>query len=131
MPSAFDAENPTMPLSPVVRKTRLSRATARRFLHTLVDFGCVAPDGRLFWLPPRPFEIGCARRLTSPHPLAAQIRAASFLISSTQPRRLRQISRTHNDARSGGLRRSPRATKVGFALQDIESRRGSYRRAIR
>ena len=57
---AFDAEHPRLTLSDVARRTGLTRAAARRFLHTLVDLGYVAADGRLFALRPRVMELGYA-----------------------------------------------------------------------
>ncbi|MDN5655669.1 MAG: helix-turn-helix domain-containing protein, partial [Kocuria sp.] len=38
---AFDADHASMSLSEVAQKTGLTRATARRFLHTLVELGYV------------------------------------------------------------------------------------------
>lgn len=55
---AFDAENPELTLSDVARATGLTRAAARRFLHTLVELGYVRSDGRLFKLRPRVLELG-------------------------------------------------------------------------
>ena len=43
---AFDANNPVMTLSEVAARTDLTRATARRFLHTLVELGYVRTDGK-------------------------------------------------------------------------------------
>jgi IclR family pca regulon transcriptional regulator len=57
---AFDAEHPQMSLSDVARATGLTRAAARRFLHTLVGLGYVRTDGRLFALRPRVLELGYA-----------------------------------------------------------------------
>ncbi|MFC7406733.1 IclR family transcriptional regulator domain-containing protein [Georgenia alba] len=57
---AFDAEHPRLTLSDVARRTGLTRAAARRFLHTLVDIGYVDADGRLFTLRPRVLELGYA-----------------------------------------------------------------------
>jgi IclR family transcriptional regulator, pca regulon regulatory protein len=57
---AFDAEHPRLTLSDVARRTGLTRAAARRFLHTLVDLGYVHADGRLFTLRPRVLELGYA-----------------------------------------------------------------------
>ncbi|KAA1425496.1 helix-turn-helix domain-containing protein [Mumia zhuanghuii] len=57
---AFDAEHPRMTLAEVARQTGLTRATARRFLHTLVTLGYTATDGREFWLCPRVLELGYA-----------------------------------------------------------------------
>ncbi|WP_262851480.1 IclR family transcriptional regulator domain-containing protein [Mumia quercus] len=57
---AFDAEHARMTLSEVAKQTGLTRATARRFLHTLVDLGYTDTDGREFWLRPRVLELGYA-----------------------------------------------------------------------
>lgn len=55
---AFDETRPEMTLSEVARVTELSRAAARRFLHTLVQLGYVWTDGRVFALTPRVLELG-------------------------------------------------------------------------
>ena len=47
---AFDADHVRMTLSEVSQQTGLSRATARRFLLTLVELGYVRTDGRYFEL---------------------------------------------------------------------------------
>lgn len=57
---AFDAEHAELTLSDVARATDLSRAAARRFLHTLVELGYVRSSGRLFALRPRILELGYA-----------------------------------------------------------------------
>lgn len=57
---AFDASHPELTLSDVARETGLTRAAARRFLHTLADLGYVHTDGRLFSLRPRVLELGYA-----------------------------------------------------------------------
>ncbi|TNC45254.1 IclR family transcriptional regulator domain-containing protein [Mumia zhuanghuii] len=57
---AFDAEHARMTLSEVAKQTGLTRATARRFLHTLVSLGYTDTDGREFWLRPRVLELGYA-----------------------------------------------------------------------
>jgi IclR family pca regulon transcriptional regulator len=57
---SFDAEHARMTLSEVARRTGLSRATARRFLHTLVGMDYMQTDGRAFWLRPRILELGYA-----------------------------------------------------------------------
>lgn len=57
---AFSALNPRMTLSEVAKQTGLTRATARRFLHTLVALGYTATNGREFWLRPRVLELGYA-----------------------------------------------------------------------
>jgi IclR family transcriptional regulator, pca regulon regulatory protein len=56
----FDAAHPELTLSDVARATGLTRAAARRFLHTLVDLGYMRTDGRLFSLRPRILELGYA-----------------------------------------------------------------------
>jgi IclR family pca regulon transcriptional regulator len=55
---AFDAEHVQMSLADVARRTDLTRATARRFLHTLVELGYVLTDGSRFWLSPSVLSIG-------------------------------------------------------------------------
>lgn len=55
---AFDSDRPEMRLSDVARHTGLSRATARRFLLTLVDLGYVRTNGREFALTARVLELG-------------------------------------------------------------------------
>lgn len=55
---AFDSENPRMTLSELATRTALTRATARRFVLTLVTLGYVATDGKLFSLTPRVLELG-------------------------------------------------------------------------
>ena len=57
---AFDAEHPELTLSDVAKSTGLTRAAARRFLHTLVELGYVRSDGRLFALRPKILELGYA-----------------------------------------------------------------------
>lgn len=57
---AFGAERPALTLSEVARVTGLSRAAARRFLHTLVELGYMGTDGRQFHLRPRVLELGYA-----------------------------------------------------------------------
>src|SRR5216683_5671900 len=57
---AFDAEHPELTLSEVARATGLTRAAARRFLHTLVELGYMRSNGRLFSLRPRILELGYA-----------------------------------------------------------------------
>lgn len=55
---AFDADNPRMTLSELAARTGLTRATARRFLLTLVELGYVSTDGKLFALTPHVLELG-------------------------------------------------------------------------
>lgn len=55
---AFDADHRELTLSDVARNANLTRAAARRFLHTLVALGYVRTDGRRFALRPRVLELG-------------------------------------------------------------------------
>jgi IclR family pca regulon transcriptional regulator len=55
---AFDETHPELTLSDVARATGLTRAAARRFLHTLVELGYMRTDGRLFALTPRILQLG-------------------------------------------------------------------------
>ena len=57
---AFDTDHPKMTLTEVAARTDLTRATARRFLHTLVELGYVRTDGRLFSLRPKILDLGYA-----------------------------------------------------------------------
>jgi len=57
---AFDHDNPAMTLSDVARKTGLTRATAGRFLKTLVTLEYASFDGRDYALRPRVLELGMA-----------------------------------------------------------------------
>ena len=57
---AFNAERPAMTLADMSRATGLTRATARRLLHTLVTLGFVYTDGRTFELAPRVLDLGFA-----------------------------------------------------------------------
>jgi IclR family transcriptional regulator, pca regulon regulatory protein len=57
---AFDAEHPKLSLSEVAASTGLSRAAARRFLHTLVHLGYMRSDGSKFSLRPKILELGYA-----------------------------------------------------------------------
>jgi IclR family pca regulon transcriptional regulator len=57
---AFDADHPVMTLSKVAARTDLTRATARRFLHTLVELGYVRSDGKTFALTAKVLQLGYA-----------------------------------------------------------------------
>lgn len=57
---AFNADDRELTLSGVARKTGLTRAAARRFLHTLVALGYVRSDSRMFSLRPLVLELGYA-----------------------------------------------------------------------
>ncbi len=69
---SFSADQPEMTLSEVSRETGLTRATARRFLHTLVDLGYVRTDGRRFRLRPRVLELGYSYMSSLSLPALAQ-----------------------------------------------------------
>ena len=57
---AFDGEHAAQTLAEVARRAGLSRAAARRLLHTLVALGYARSDGRLFRLGPKVLELGFA-----------------------------------------------------------------------
>jgi len=57
---AFDADHPKLSLSEVAVRTGLSRAAARRFLHTLVGLGYMRLEGSQFSLRPKILELGYA-----------------------------------------------------------------------
>lgn len=61
---AFGADAPGLTLSEVARRTGLTRASAGRFLHTLVELGYLGTSGRVFHVRPRVLELGFAH-LTS------------------------------------------------------------------
>ena len=57
---AFGFRRVSLTITDVAEATGLTRATARRFLLTLVRMGYVRNDGREYWLRPRVFELGYA-----------------------------------------------------------------------
>src|SRR6202167_1444245 len=57
---AFDADHSRLTLSEVAAATGLSRAAARRFLHTLVHLGYMRTAGGRFELRPKILELGYA-----------------------------------------------------------------------
>src|SRR6478752_285204 len=57
---AFDTEHPKMTLTEVAARTELTRATARRFLHTLAELGYVRTDGKIFALTAKVLQLGYA-----------------------------------------------------------------------
>jgi IclR family pca regulon transcriptional regulator len=57
---SFDSEHPLMTLTEVAARTALTRATARRFLHTLVELGYVRTDGKVFALTAKVLQLGYA-----------------------------------------------------------------------
>ena len=56
--TVFGPDQPDMTLSDVARAAGMSRATARRFLLTLVDLGYVRFDGKHFCLAPKVLGLG-------------------------------------------------------------------------
>lgn len=54
----FDGDHPRLTLAQVAERTGLARATARRFLHTLVSMDYANTDGTRFWLTSRVLELG-------------------------------------------------------------------------
>ena len=56
----FDKDHPAVTLTDVARATQLTRATARRLLHTLVQLGYASFDGKLFKLTPKVLQLGYA-----------------------------------------------------------------------
>jgi IclR family transcriptional regulator, pca regulon regulatory protein len=57
---AFGFRRVSLTIADVAEATGLTRATARRFLLTLVRMGYVRNDGREYWLRPRVLELGYA-----------------------------------------------------------------------
>jgi len=57
---AFDVRNPSLTVTQVAERTRLTRAVARRYLLTLESLGYVTQNGPTFALTPRVLEIGFA-----------------------------------------------------------------------
>lgn len=55
---AFGPHAPEQTVSELATTTRLTRATARRFLITLMELGYVESDGRIFRLTPKVLELG-------------------------------------------------------------------------
>jgi IclR family pca regulon transcriptional regulator len=55
---AFDRQAPMLRIADVAQRTKLDRASARRFLLTLVDLGYVGRSDDLFYLRPSALDIG-------------------------------------------------------------------------
>jgi IclR family pca regulon transcriptional regulator len=55
---AFGTDHPKMTLTEVAARTGLTRATARRFLYTLVELGYVRTDGKIFALTAKVLQLG-------------------------------------------------------------------------
>ncbi|MEY3660412.1 MAG: hypothetical protein RLZZ169_1237 [Pseudomonadota bacterium] len=62
----FDQQHRQMTLSEVAKLTELTRATARRFLHTLHELGYMDTDGKLFWLTPKVLDLGYSYLVSQP-----------------------------------------------------------------
>jgi IclR family pca regulon transcriptional regulator len=82
---AFDATHSAMTLAEVANRTELTRATARRFLLTLVELGYVATDGKTFTLTPRVLELGFSylSGLTLPELAQPHLEALSRLLDES------------------------------------------------
>lgn len=83
--TAFDADNPRMTLSALAARTGLTRATARRFLLTLVELGYVHSDGKQFELTPHVLELGFSylSGLTIPEVAQPHLEALSRRLSES------------------------------------------------
>lgn len=55
---SFGPDAPTQTLTQVAERTGLTRAAARRFMHTLVHIGYLGSDGKNYWLLPRILDLG-------------------------------------------------------------------------
>lgn len=82
---AFDADHPAMTLAEVAQRTDLSRATSRRFLHTLVELGYVRSDGRNFSLTPSVLQLGYSylSALSLPQLAQPHLQALSALLGES------------------------------------------------
>lgn len=85
---AFDEQHAQKTLTDVAQDTGMTRASARRFLHTLVALGYVATDGKLFWLTARVLTLGYSflsgltlAELAEPHlrTLSGEVRESTSL----------------------------------------------------
>src|SRR5690349_25079347 len=65
---AFDESRPRLTLSDVAKLTGVTRAAARRYLHTLAQLDYAAFDGRYFSLTPKVLRLGYAYLSSSPLP---------------------------------------------------------------
>ncbi|WP_394833043.1 helix-turn-helix domain-containing protein [Pendulispora rubella] len=76
---AFDASHASMTLTEVAERAGLTRAAARRFLHTLVDLEYASFDGKRFTLTARVLELGFAylRSLRLPEIVTPFLRTVS------------------------------------------------------
>ena len=69
---AFDDEHERLTIAEVAALTGLSRAAARRCLHSLVQLGYAAFDGKFFTLTPRVLKLGYAFLSSTPLPTLLQ-----------------------------------------------------------
>jgi IclR family pca regulon transcriptional regulator len=69
---SFSASRREQTLSDVARRAGLTRAAARRYLHTLVAAGYAETDGKLFRLTPKALRLGFAYLSSVPLPQLAQ-----------------------------------------------------------
>jgi IclR family pca regulon transcriptional regulator len=65
---AFDETRPRLTLSDVAKLTGITRAAARRYLHTLTQLDYASFDGRFFRLTPKVLRLGYAYLSSSPLP---------------------------------------------------------------
>ena len=105
--TAFDADHPSMTLSDIAVRTGLTRATARRFLHTLVELGYVRFDGKQFALTPQVLRLGTAYlsglglpQLVQPHLEQLSARSGGVDLGGGARRRRHRLRRA--GARPGG-----------------------------
>lgn len=56
----FAAEGASLAIQDVAEKLDVTRAAARRLLHTLLHHGYVAQEGKAFWVTPKVIELGYA-----------------------------------------------------------------------
>lgn len=68
----FSAEQPRQSISQVAEASGLDRATARRCLLTLAQYGYATHDGKFFTLTPRVLRLGTACLATMPLPQVVQ-----------------------------------------------------------
>lgn len=69
---AFETGGRNMTLSEIAERAGLTRATARRYLHTLCALGYAEHDGKHFRLTPRVLKLGYTFIATAPLPKLAQ-----------------------------------------------------------
>lgn len=69
---SFQSGDRFLTLSQVAARAGLTRAAARRYLHTLCKLGYAAHDGKHFHLTPRVMKLGYAFMSTTPLPNLAQ-----------------------------------------------------------